>query len=202
MTFVFRLLICLPLLSPVFAQQKTIKPITDDCKHSMQFPVGNGFSVNFCRPESAVLSDYLQIQKDVETTTEDGKAVLSDTYHQLGPHWELSASISKFKDGHPLGLGETKERIIREWRQNNEVLDIAMGPHNECYGISVFRGTLRNKDGNKVFIKAILHRDEMLLVQVTTYCKKDVCDPDKYGYALLNNFAQGPGAYDPKCGYL
>jgi len=195
------LLVCLALVNGAFAQQRKIKPVTDDCKRTESVASGN-YSLRFCTPESFALQDYLRIQKDVEDKNEDGLVTLSDIYYQFGPHWELSATITKFKDGHPLGLGETQRKLIDAWHQQNEVLDIQLGEHNDCYGFSNFRGIMRNKDGNKVFLKAILHRNNMLLVKVTTYCKNGVCDADTYGYPLLAHFAEGPAAYDPKCGYL
>jgi hypothetical protein len=195
------LLVCLALSGGTLAQQRTIKPITDDCKRTDRMATGN-YSLHFCIPESAALQDYLRIRTDVEDKNEDGLVTLSDIYYQFGPHWELSATITKFKDGHPLGLGETQRKLIDAWHQQNEVLDIQLGEHNDCYGFSTFRGIMRNKDGNKVFVKAILHRNDMLVVRVTTYCKNNVCDADTYGYPLLAHFAEGPAAADPKCGYL
>ena len=199
--FALGLLLSVAFSGWAFGQQQTIKPITDDCKHTDSRGGGN-YSLRFCRPESGVLRDYLRIRMDVEGKNEDGRATLSDIYYQVGPHWELSVAIIKFKDGHPIGLAETKQNIIDEWHRQNEVLDVQTGEHNECYGFSIFSGLMRNKDGNKVFKKVILHRNDMLSIQVTTYCKNGVCDPDKYGYPLLGNFAKGPAAYDEKCGYL
>jgi hypothetical protein len=195
------LLVCLALVNGAFAQQRKIKPVTDDCKHTDSVASGN-YSLRFCTPESFALQDYLRIQKDVEVTNEDGRETLSDIYYQFGPHWDLSVKIIRFKDGHPIGLDETKENIIKKWHQDNQVLDVQTNEHNECYGLSSFRGIMRDKDGNKVFVKVILNRNDMLLVKVTTYCKNGVCDADTYGYPLLANFAKGPAAYDPKCGYL
>ncbi len=201
MPFVFRLLFSVAMMYGALGQQRTLKPVTDDCKHTENLSGGN-YSLRFCKPESGVLQDYLRVERDVEGHNEDGRATLSDRYYEFGGHWELLAAIIRFKDGHPIGLDETRQTMMEDWRRNNEVLDTQTGEHNECYGFSTFRGLMRNKDGNKVFIKAILSRNDMLVVRVTTYCKNGVCDPDKYGYSLLGNFGRGPSAYDPKCGYL
>lgn len=201
MKFIFALVFCLAWMGGASAQQPKIRPITDDCKHTESVS-GGGYQLLFCRPETGALPQYLRMEKDVEGKNDNGDATLSDNYFQFGPHWELHVSVSRLKDGHPLDLDTTKQKVIDHWHANNEVLDVQTNVHNKCYGVGIFRGIMRNKDGNKVYVKAILHRTDMLLVSVTTYCKNGVCDPDTYGYPLLAHFAEGPAAADPKCGSL